>query len=500
MRRRLPGLLLASTVLLLGVLSPRLVPYDMDEFTAFHPLGCALHPLTRELNVYRERCGEYDLSPPFLPWRLPLRSYLYIGSLPVLPFAPFFFLLRDPVSVRVQGAVFLFLAFVLLRVLLGSGYVTVLAAAILFPLFAASFLIDTGPVGLSLLLLLSSLVLLRLSIEEESSWAGAAAGLALFLGVWVKIVFVVCLPGVAILAGVWAFRGGEGHPKERLWRASGALLLTFVPLCILLLMSRTQDGAYYFEVARRGKVSLEPEDVAGVARGLSAYFTDASLAVPRVLSFSSSALDYLPGLGCLALLFLGRRDVEVVAYAVASGSTFLLTGLSGRAREAHHAVFFITYLVLGMGRTLATIPRARLLPPLVILFTWGSLALRARSAEVDPRRNFEKDALLREIRATHLDERTIQLHASWGTFYIAHLFGSPREAVLFSKKFPERRDLLQTAKRNADSLGRGLLIVTRKPEALEGPVVTETLGPPLRVLREGNWTAAQYLRNETEGR
>jgi len=29
------------------------VPFDMDEFAAYHALGCAAYPLSRQLNIYR---------------------------------------------------------------------------------------------------------------------------------------------------------------------------------------------------------------------------------------------------------------------------------------------------------------------------------------------------------------------------------------------------------------------------------------------------------------
>ena len=82
-----PGPLLGAVALLAAAaLSPRAVPFDMDEFAAYHALGCAAYPLSRQLNVYRERCADDDLVPPLVSRPLPLRSYLYIGSLPVVPF------------------------------------------------------------------------------------------------------------------------------------------------------------------------------------------------------------------------------------------------------------------------------------------------------------------------------------------------------------------------------------------------------------------------------
>jgi hypothetical protein len=494
--RRLGALLFVTVALAAGFLSPRLIPYDMDEFTAFHPLGCAAYPLSRALNLYRERCGEYDLTPPLLGRPLPLRSYLYIGSVPTLPFWVFWRTLHDPVAVRVQGAVFFVLALGLFRSLLRSRYSAALLSMCLFPVFPVAFFVDTGPVGLCLVLLLCALLLVRASLESERPHvrllAAAGAGLALFLGLWVKLVFAWCLPAVAVLAGAWTARS-RGGPKR-----GGVLLLcalgVLVPLSGLLLWSTTAEGSFYLEVVRRGGVSTDPEDVAGVARSLSGYVINASAVLPRIFTFPRSVVDFAPGLAGLVLLVWGGRDPEVVAYGVASLVTFLVTDLSTRALEAHHAVFFMVFLLLGLGRVLDRTSLGRLATALVIATSWGSLALRLPTAEVDPRRNFEKDALLRDIRESHWGERTLALHASWGTYYIAHLFGDPGQAVLFSKKFTESREMLEQVKAAADRLNRGILLITRKPDRLEGPPVSEILGPPLKSVQEGNWWAVEYLR------
>jgi hypothetical protein len=103
---------LAAAVLVLALAwaSPRVVPYNMDEFVHYLALGCASAPLSRELPAIRDGCGYHDLRLPFTKTPLPLRSYVYTGSLPALPFYPFWRLLDDPVSARVQGAVFFLLA------------------------------------------------------------------------------------------------------------------------------------------------------------------------------------------------------------------------------------------------------------------------------------------------------------------------------------------------------------------------------------------------------
>ena len=133
-------------VLCLGLLaivaatSPRWLPFNMDEFVHYQPLGCLTAPASEELGAFRESCHLYDLRPAFVGRPLPLRSYLYIGSFPAFVFAPFRLLVDDPVAARLQGAALLVAAALLAARYLRLPYGYVALAGLLFPFFALSFL------------------------------------------------------------------------------------------------------------------------------------------------------------------------------------------------------------------------------------------------------------------------------------------------------------------------------------------------------------------------
>src|SRR5437867_1654254 len=84
--------------------------------------------------------------------------------------------------------------------LLGAAarFGTMLLAAFIFPLFPGAFLVDTGPVGISLVLLAAVLLLVGAAARAETTrraWLpAAAAGAIAFLGVWVKLNFAWLLP------------------------------------------------------------------------------------------------------------------------------------------------------------------------------------------------------------------------------------------------------------------------------------------------------------------
>jgi hypothetical protein len=130
----------------------------------------------------------------------------------------------------------------------------------------------------------------------------------------------------------------------------------------------------------------------------------------------------------------------------------------------------------------------------VVAAYWLSLAARRPAAAVDPRDGFGKDRLLAFVRASGLDRRTIQLHVSWGTYYIAHLFGDREQAVLFSRRFPEDAGMLGDARSAADARGRGVLVITRRLDKLQTDAMGEVLGPPRAIHDFGDWWAVEYVR------
>jgi hypothetical protein len=186
-----------------------------------------------------------------------------------------------------------------------------------------------------------------------------------------------------------------------------------------------------------------------------------------------------------------RRDVGL--WLAAAALTFGATVVSGRALASHHLAFALAFLVMALASALrdATAPALRAALGLVVLF-WASLAVRAPAARVDPRSGAEKDEMLAWIRASGLDRSTVQLHASWGTYYIAHLFGAPAEIVLFSRKFAREPDYLKAAHDLAREEGRGVLLLTCEPERFRADVVEAQLGPLAAEHRFGTWRALEY--------
>jgi hypothetical protein len=511
-RRLLVRVIAGAALVALAALSPRVLPYNMDEFVHYHALGCATAPLGRDLPSFRDGCGLFDLRVPFTQTWLPLRSYYYIGSFPAAVFAPLWLVLGDPVAARIHGALFA-LTFVLLAArLLGVSPALVLLAGLAFPVFTLAFVVDEGPVGLSAVLLLAALLAMRRSLEGgRSSGAMAwtmAAGLAIFLGLWVKLIFAWWIPAVALFAVAEGRRrcGGIVAALRQLRLAIPAGALALLVPTLLLLASLDVDGRPYGAALLRGRLSAEPAHLAAGAGRILPYLTDASLLAPRNVSLPSSSLDWLPAVLSASILAAGLsrrgpRRREITGWLILGLVTFGLAATSAFTRWPHHFAFPALFLILALALALDVSGwPARLVATALVAALWTSLALRWPNAEYPRDSSPGKDELLAFVRERGLDRDTFQVHASWGTYYIAQLFGHPGRLVVFVRGISDDPRQLQQVACLARERGRRLLLISsRRWPRVQTAHVDAILGRPDQTWRFDDWWGVAYETSGVEG-
>lgn len=504
MARTAAACLLGALALLAAAwLSPRAIPYNMDEFVHYHALGCATATHARELPLIRDGCGWHDLSLPFTETPLPLRSYYYVGSIPSLFFYPFWRLVGAPVAARLAGATCFLLCTFLAGRRFGVRASAIVGASLVYPVWLVTFVVDEGPVGLSAAFLLLGLLAFRRALREQSlvsaSWA-AAGGLALFLGLWTKLVFAWWLPVVAVFVLEEARRQGPSLwavAKRRLPALVAAAAFLALPTAVLL-ASLDHDGQPYAAALGKAGVSAEPEDLQAVAVRLLAYVWDGSLVAPRNVELAASRLDVLPLLVSVLLLALGWRRSprrrELATWALLSALTFALVAGSGYSRWPHHFAFPLLPLVLALAVALeALTARERLVALTLVAVFWATLVVRLPSAQVVPSSSADKDRLLVFVRERGLDRETLQVHASWGTYYIAQLFGDPERMVVYARGVvDDPRRLRQLADLAAANRRAVLLLSSRRWERLQTPAVETAFGRPLHTWQFGSWWAVEY--------
>jgi hypothetical protein len=199
-----------------------------------------------------------------------------------------------------------------------------------------------------------------------------------------------------------------------------------------------------------------------------------------------------------------RRDPrrgEIAGWLFLGLVTFGLASTSAFTRWPHHFVFPALFLVLALARALDLGGRwAGVVAGILVFVLWASLAVRWSSA-VYPRDSTPgKDELLSFVREKGLDRDMFQVHSSWGTYYVAQLFGDPERMVVFVKGIPDDSRQLKEVACLARERGRRLLLISsRRWRRIQTSQVDDVLSRPAQTWRFGGWWAVAYETDGVEG-
>ena len=117
---------------------------------------------------------------------------------------------------------------------------------------------------------------------------------------------------------------------------------------------------------------------------------------------------------------------------------------------------------------------------------WSTARVTAESSP-------DKDRLLAFVRERGLDRTTLQVHASWGTYYIAQLFGHTERMLVYTRRIVDDPDRLRRMADLARDKGRPVLLLSsRRWERLHTPAVEAVFGPPQHTWQFGSWWAVEY--------
>ena len=137
--------------------------------------------------------------------------------------------------------------------------------------------------------------------------------------------------------------------------------------------------------------------------------------------------------------------------------------------------------------------RGRLAAAVIAAVYWASLGARLPAARTPFESSADKDRLLAFVRERGLDRATLQVHASWGTYYIAQLFGDPARMLVYSRRVMDDPDRLRQMADLAREKGRPLLLVSsRRWDRLHTPAVEAAFGRPRHTWQFGSWRAVEY--------
>lgn len=516
LRRHLLELCVATLLLVAAALSPRLMPHNMDEFSAYQLLGCLHSPLSLEYNDFDLGCRSFDLKLPGTDTWLPLRAYTYLGAGQSLLFWPLWKLVHAPVAGRILGAVCLLLASLAIARLVRVRWRYALLASVLLPVYALAYPEETGSAALPVVSVLAVMLLLRAAMNAPSGAAqlslGVATGLAALFGIQMKPVFLWTAPALVLWAlWLWRERSGTALPRWSAlpWRPLLAAALGLLLPLAWLLMAIDRDGHRFYQVASSGGLTLSPRTILNSVYWLGMLVTDSALFNKRVLSIPDSLLlDFVPC--ALSLLLLGlawlrgspAQRARLLLFLAQAGVTFLVICTNASAWAPHHLVFALLFLVMALAEAIAQLaarPPARwpLAAGLVCALYWATLVVRLPQAYIHRDTGFDKDRMVSWMLASGLDRDTVQLHSDWGTYYLAHVFGDERALVttqlLYWHPRAEQRRDLERIRALAQRLGRDVLLVCMEATGTrDDPLVRETLGEPVQVYRFDTWSITRF--------
>ena len=225
---------------------------------------------------------------------------------------------------------------------------------------------------------------------------------------------------------------------------------------------------------------------------------DASVLAPRNLTLPASALDLVPPLTATLLLAwavsrAGRR-AEILLWLGVALPTLALIAASEFAQWPHHAHYPVLLVVLALALAIDGLGRSgRLAMAAAVALLITSLGVRLSQAAYPVEASPDKDRLLRLVRSQGLDRTAFQAHTSWGTYYIAQLFGDPARQLVDIKGLSDDLAQLAEVRRLAHEAGRPVLLLSsRRSDRLQTPAVDAILGPAGECWRFGSWSAVEY--------
>lgn len=454
------ALTILGFALLFVVLFTMIVPYNMDEFLYYDTILCHLYPGNNLHGV----CDPFQLNLFGTTLTVPLRSYHYVGSFPALYFLPIILLWQSPLAARLLGMVFLMAGGLLAaRVFSFKPKIVVPALILTFP-YLFQHLVDTGPVGIQILLVFLLYVLLDRWCAWQHWRTVGIIVLLTFLGIWTKPSFFWFAPGLIVFLLAHAARRRKllfHTGRLRLFFLQGVCAACALAALLALLLLSTDPGNHaahpFIEQLLQSSSYSFSEIVRGAWLSAPSFFAllhplEATQRVFFVLPapwlsalFCIVHYLFVPCILLLLFVFAHRSFRRSLLLPAALYVSFLLTVLMiVRTKDAwamHHAILSYPFLILSVLATVRCALEADASRPWfripLALFAGAFITVNILLYVVFPIQEYqvhstpEKHLVQRIINSGTIPGRTMVLALDWGMFYYSGLFGSPEKSVLF---------------------------------------------------------------------
>lgn len=486
---------LAPTLLIVFLLH-KIVPYEGDEFSQYHPILCRYYPLNA-LNTFTDGCDVYALHVLGTSLVLPLRSFYYVGSFPSLIYLPLFLLWKSPMSARWLGLLFLTAESWILGRLFRIKQRDIFAGLLLFFPYMFAHAVDTGPVAFQLLSLFLLAFLFRRWTRTLQSRYPLLVALVLFCGVWTKLVYILLLPGIAALFVLSVYeewgRMIEDHTMKKFWTQAlwcGALFtaLTAVLLCSTGVLEQG-NGMYGQELLRGGDAwSLQDlesrfDRIYAVQVLVNPYGAAHRIFQVWNVPVITGIYDALTFFALPLLIILGfflipsewkRLNRAAIFYAV-FGCTLLLIVRVKISWAIHHVILAFPFLILSAlaffealvltdeTRRATALRRITQLVVLCLLIVNVIVTVSFAFEPTQSNNDRSKLAVEQVLADPMLAQRYLYVATHWSVYFSQALYGDRRQGVLYLHPL-NSSDQIQALKELAASQRRKLLFLVNERE------------------------------------
>ncbi len=274
----------ASLLILITVIK---VPWNMDEFLAYHALAC--RETAQKLNIFRESCFAYSTNIGPIHF---FRSYQYVGVASSILYAPFHALVNSIWTHYLVGALALVAIAWGLKSSLNFNRSMIPAFVLFFPLLF-TVLHDSGPVRIGLIVMAWSPVFFVKCINSKRY---PYVWLVLTSIMWMiatedKPFFVFLIPGIILFCLAAAVSKEVGFFGSLDWKKVFLFFGIPTAMCLVLLTILRTEGSSYLTYLNQNSV---PRGLGSFAAGLltAVVFTvDWSFYAHRVTSLISILAD-----------------------------------------------------------------------------------------------------------------------------------------------------------------------------------------------------------------
>jgi hypothetical protein len=472
------------------------IPYNMDDYAQYINISTWTYHLS-SYNTFREDPRAYDLAVIDHHF-LPLRSFVYVGSIPGFIYYPLYKLWPSPDSARFLGLLYLAVQAFLIYKIFDMDLLFSFAFLFIFMPYGFQHIVDPGVVSLlntsvfAVYYFTQKWFALTFDLRSKKYIIyPVLAGLMMFLAFWSRLSYLFYLPSIILMTFSVFFlnrdkflpsRAIEGDKlvysfpwpqireiKNRILLGFAAMFAVLGVLTYLLLHALSVPGYRYYEIVfGGGRVNmLDPKALAAQASKFVRYFLNPPTVASKVFDFQGQIVTptgiiyvvtfvLLMGYG----IFLCYRSKRSAGFIITNIFLFLVAcGIIMRSQLAegpHHIIPAFPFLILALFYIMSQFKKDKVIIALMVVFIcvnasfYWQLVGKKDSWETQSSLIKINNLINQKFEKTH-----VVVAIDWGMYYLQALYGGKDQCVLYIQPFNDQR--------TADALKKILKETHRKP-------------------------------------